>query len=42
VNIHQPAGKTPTILAGCCHLSVQTGDHIIVQTPGGGGWGTEG
>jgi 5-oxoprolinase (ATP-hydrolysing) len=42
VNIHHPAGKSPTILAGCCHLSVQAGDHIIVQTPGGGGWGTEG
>jgi 5-oxoprolinase (ATP-hydrolysing) len=42
VNLHHPAGKSPTILAGCCHLSVQAGDHIIVQTPGGGGWGTEG
>jgi 5-oxoprolinase (ATP-hydrolysing) len=41
VNIHQPAGKSTTILVGCCHLSVQTGDHIIIQTPGGGGWGTK-
>jgi 5-oxoprolinase (ATP-hydrolysing) len=41
INTHVQAGKTATPLAGCCHLSVQAGDHIIVQTPGGGGWGAE-
>jgi 5-oxoprolinase (ATP-hydrolysing) len=39
INTHVQAGKPATPLTGCCHLSVQAGDHIIIQTPGGGGWG---
>lgn len=33
-------GDTETILAGRCTLSVETGDQIVIETPGGGGWGT--
>lgn len=39
LNTYKPAGQRDKILAGCCHLSVQAGDHITIQTPGGGGWG---
>jgi 5-oxoprolinase (ATP-hydrolysing) len=28
------------LLPGCSQLNVQPGDRLIVQTPGGGGWGT--
>jgi 5-oxoprolinase (ATP-hydrolysing) len=29
-----------TLLDGCTTFEAQAGDHVIIETPGGGGWGT--
>ena len=39
INSLEHPGQSPKTLPGCCTVSVQAGDHIILQTPGGGGWG---
>jgi 5-oxoprolinase (ATP-hydrolysing) len=39
INRLEHPGQSPNTLPGCCTVSVQAGDHIILQTPGGGGWG---
>ena len=31
---------TRHVLSGCDQYSLETGDAVIVETPGGGGWGT--
>ncbi|MCA9175296.1 MAG: hydantoinase B/oxoprolinase family protein [Planctomycetales bacterium] len=37
---HPPAGEpAETQLPGCCQFSVQPNDTLIIETPGGGGWG---
>lgn len=30
-----------TDLGGCFQIDVEPGDVLIIETPGGGGWGTE-
>jgi N-methylhydantoinase B/oxoprolinase/acetone carboxylase alpha subunit len=29
-----------TLLEGCTSFEAQAGDRVIIETPGGGGWGT--
>ncbi|MFM7621888.1 MAG: hydantoinase B/oxoprolinase family protein, partial [Alphaproteobacteria bacterium] len=41
INAHRTGGKLGAMLSGSCRVSVQAGDHISIQTPGGGGWDTK-
>ncbi len=39
INWLQRSGQQPESLPPCCTLSVVAGDRLIVETPGGAGWG---
>lgn len=34
-------GKEETVIGGKCAIQLDAGDRLIVETPGGGGWGAE-